>query len=249
MARNLLTLIIIFSSLAASAQKLLLMDRFNGNKVVNDSTITVFSTDPSIIDLTIYFTMKNNSDRPLALFLRKQVNYIADSTIDYFCFGISCWPETDTTNIADTVQPGAEDITFASHVVHFRRFELPPLPAGKTSITYTVYDTTASDPVEASVTVIYHLSGVGINEAGDQTIKVYPNPATDYLRIPLEERQAALYTINLFDSKGMLVSQQRVYPQKDGILLPVANLRNGYYFGNLTSSNSSPLTFRFSITR
>jgi hypothetical protein len=155
MKANLLAAIILLSICSVNAQQLLLMDRFNGNKIVNDSTITVFSSDFNITDLTQYFTIKNNMDRPLAVFLRKTINVMNDSTSDYFCFGIKCWPDSDTTDIADTIKPGAEDYNFASHVTHVRRFDMPQplLPPGLSSITYTIFDnTTFPQPVEASVT-------------------------------------------------------------------------------------------------
>jgi hypothetical protein len=248
MVRELLTITLVMSAIFANPQKLLLLDRFNGNALVNDSTLMVYSTDPEIIDLTIYFTMKNNTDRPLALFLRKQINYIADSTTDYFCFGISCWPYTDTTNIADTIQPGAEDFTFASHVVHYRRFEVPPLPAGKTSITYTVYDTTAADPVEESVTVIYHLSGVGFGQSKVTDVPVYPNPAASFIRIPLHDNHDGLYHLRIYDTKGHLVKQGQVQRVNDYAELPVFDLNEGYYLGSLTTAGGV-VRFKFGVVR
>lgn len=246
MIKKILPIIFVFSSFFVSAQKLLLLDRFNGNKIVNDSTVTVYSTDPNIVDLTIYFTMKNNTDRPLALFLRKHINYIADSTIDYFCFGVSCWPETDTTNIADTIQPGAEDFTFASHVVHYRRFELPPLPAGKSSITYTIYDTTAADPVEATVTVIYHLSGVGVEERKADHVIIYPNPATDFIRIPLNEISESNYLINIYAASGLLIKQDVVNVHNGFAEYHCSGLPAGCYIGKLIS-DKSPVNFKFTV--
>lgn len=248
MTGKILSLLLVLSTFFANAQKLLLMDRFNGNKVVNDSTLTVYSTDPEIVDLTIYFTMKNNTDHPLALFLRKHINYIADSTIDYFCFGVSCWPDTDTTNIADTVKPGAEDMTFASHVVHFRRFESPPLPAGKSSITYTIYDTTATDPVQASVTVIYHLSGVGIEENNVHTAMVYPNPVINEIRIPIDDKVTKVYNLKLYNTSGIMVKQDMVTINNGLLTYPISGLGNGYYFGKLITGNGPPVSFKFVYT-
>jgi hypothetical protein len=194
MKGRLLAAVLLISMFGVNAQQLLLIDRFNGNKIVNDS-------------LTQYFTIKNNTDRPLALFLRKTVNVMNDSTSDYFCFGIKCWPDTDTTNIADSVQPGAEDYNFASHVTHVRRFDLPQplLPPGLSSITYTIFDnTTFPQPVEASVTVLYHLSGVGIEdeETGRREAVVYPNPASESLTIETGEIRPGNYTLILFNNTG-----------------------------------------------
>ena len=60
----------LLAAITLKAQPLQLLDRFNGNKLVNDSTIIVFNGTDSIPDITQYFTMKNITDQTLAVFLR-----------------------------------------------------------------------------------------------------------------------------------------------------------------------------------
>lgn len=242
-----LTAIASISGSVGYAQQLLLLDRMNGNKIVNDSTITVSSADPEIIDLTMYFTMKNNTDQVLSLNLRKTVNVMADSTIDYFCFGIKCWPETDTTNYPDTLLPGAEDYTFASHVVHYRRFEMPPLPFGTSSITYTIYDDTSfPEPVEASVTVIYqHQSGLGLDDKENREASVYPNPAKGEIHIIAREDFMGKMNVNIFNSYGKLVKGLSVFADDGRITIPVDGLQAGIYFGRMENSTKEAVNFRF----
>ncbi len=60
MIKIILTVTFLFVSILVNAQQILLLDRMNGNKIVNDSTIKISSTDPLAIELTAYFTMKNN---------------------------------------------------------------------------------------------------------------------------------------------------------------------------------------------
>lgn len=258
MKGKVITVILIIQALMVNAQPLLLLDRFNGNKVINDSVITVFSSDMNIVDLTQYFTMKNNTGKPLAVFLRKTVNFMADSTTDYYCFGIRCWPGDDSTNVADTIPAGGEDYTFASHVVHKRRFDFPQplLPPGLTSITYTVYDeTTFPEPVEASVTVRYHLSGLGIEEEQEgrqqpgpkENVAVYPNPATDRLNILWTDNSEDKVTLMIFNNLGVMVMKSPVSFKDDLLSIPVSHLIPGLYFGKLISSGGSPSTFRFQV--
>jgi hypothetical protein len=262
MKGKLLAIALIFSTLLVHAQQLLLIDRFNGNKIVNDSTITLFSSDMNIFYLTQYFTIKNNTDRPLALFLRKTVNVMNDSTSDYFCFGVKCWPDTDTTDIADSIQPGAEDYNFASHVTHVRRFDLPQplLPPGLSSITYTIFDHTSfSEPVEASVTVVYHLSGVGIEdeETGRQGDKgtgrgeavVYPNPASERLTVETGENEPGKYTLLIYSSLGIQVQKSILYLNERKLTIPVHFLPEGLYFGRIVPERGTGITFRFQVAR
>ncbi|MGE5382280.1 MAG: T9SS type A sorting domain-containing protein [Omnitrophica WOR_2 bacterium] len=262
MKKRLLIICILLYTYVAYSQQLQLMDRFNGNTLVNDSTITIYDSDPATIVLTKYLTLKNTTDKPLAVFLKKTVNFMNDSTSDYFCFGISCWPNAQITDIADSIQPGAKDSTFASHVTHIRRFELPLLPPGKSSVTYTFFDsTTFNQPVHATVTIIYHLSGLGLEENFIDALKVYPNPANDLLNIVLPDSQGMnssnyisgvqneapfkAYTLNLFNSTGVCVYNNEIFPQGDKISISVKSYPAGIYYGMLLSRNGKKLSFNF----
>jgi len=256
MKGKLLSAVLLLSILSVNAQQLLLMDRFNG-KVLNDSTITVFSSDLGTIELSQYFTIKNNTDRPLALFLRKTVNVMNDSTTDYFCFYIKCWPDTDTTDIADTIQPGAEDYNFVSHVCHFRRFEDRLLPPGLSSVTYTIFDNTSfPEPVEAKVTVIYHLSGLGVSDAGKlgsgdagNLIRVYPNPASDRITIETGKARPGNYTLMIYSSQGTLVQKTNLHIRENKLTIDVNQLLPGFYYGRLFSEQGAGVAFRFQVAR
>ncbi|MBK6964460.1 MAG: T9SS type A sorting domain-containing protein [Bacteroidales bacterium] len=247
MLKQLLSAIFVLSLFQVNAQQLLLLDRDHGNRIVNDSVVTVTSTDPEIIDLTMYFTMKNNTDQVLSLNLRKTVHMMADSTIDYFCFGIKCWPETDTTNYPDTLLPGAEDYTFASHVVHYRRFDMPPLPSGFSSITYTIYDDTSfPEPVEASVTVNYHhQSNVGINKKDIREALVYPNPATGIIHVISGDGFTGEANVKIFNSLGLMVKEFKGCADDGRLTIPVDELQTGCYFGRIENSEKEAITFRF----
>lgn len=232
------------------AQKLILMDSQNNNKIINDSTITIYSSDPSIKELTAVFTIKNNTDVPLSVFLRKKINYVSDSTTDFFCFYIKCWPDTDTTDLADTIPPGGEDHNFASHVVHKRRFDYPQpdLPAGINSITYTVFDnTTFPEPVEASVTVIYHLSPLKIEEPVYILSEVYPNPANDYIRVKTNNLIQGNAKAVIFNSIGSAVKSEDAIVNNDLVTLRTHDLIPGFYSGILTSGNKEIARFRFIV--
>ncbi len=247
MVKFILSAALIFVSILVNAQQILLLDRMNGNKIVNDSTITISSTDPLVIDLTAYFTMKNNTDHVLSLNLRKTVHYMADSTIDYYCFGVQCWPGTDTTNYPDTIQPGAEDYTFASHVVHFRRFDFLPLAFGKSSITYTIFDDTSfPEAIEASVTVIYdHQMVSNLNENRPYEALVFPNPATDKITVAGQINFSGEVFVTIYDSQGRWVKNNTVMMQNGSIDLAVEALKAGNYFGCIAPSAQPPFVFRF----
>ncbi|MEI6061220.1 MAG: T9SS type A sorting domain-containing protein, partial [Bacteroidota bacterium] len=227
---------------------LIIMDSGNNNKIVNDSTITIFSSDQSINQLTALFVMKNNTDTTLSVFLRKSVNHMNDSTSDYFCFYVKCWPDDDTTNIADTIPAGGLDYTFATHVTHVRRFDYPQplLPPGLTSITYTIFDnTTFTEPVEARVTVIYHLSPLEIIEPKSATTEVYPNPATDFIRVKTDSPIQGKLKAAIYNSQGILVRSEEIVNSGNSMTIQTNDLSPGFYTGILTSELNTRTSFRF----
>jgi hypothetical protein len=247
--QNILILLFLIFASGLQAQQLILMDRETGNQIPDGSTITLYSSDLSIPMLTADFIIKNNTDKPLAVFLKKTINQVADSTMDFFCFYIKCWSYTDSTDIADTIQPGAEDFNFATHACHVRRNDSPPMVPGYTSITYTLYDrTTFPEPVETKVTVVYHLSALGIGETQNREIGVFPNPASSLLTLNIsEDITSSTCKISVFNSLGKLTFDSDQNIDNQSITIPVYNLPNGFYFGILTRDTGVSEPFRFIV--
>jgi hypothetical protein len=247
---SLTTIIVLGNAGELFAQKLIIMDGENDNKIVNDSTITIYSSDQSINQLTALFFIKNTTDVPLTVYLRKKVNQINDSTTDYFCYYIKCWPGTDTTDVADTIPAGTEDHSFATHVTHVRRFDYPQplLPPGLSSITYTLFDnTTFAEPVEASVTVIYHLSPLAINEQPSIKAEVYPNPATDFICVKTDRQIPGKYKVVIYNSLGALVKREEIMNSSNSLTIKTNDLPQGVYTGLLTSESNTHTSFRFVV--
>jgi hypothetical protein len=259
MRKILIASVLSLASFCAVSQQLLLLDRFNGKKVINDSTVTVFSSDIELPELTQYFVMQNTTDRELTLYLRKTVIEMNDSTTDYFCFGIKCWPDTDTTDVPCVIPAGHMDSTFAAHACHVRRFDRPPMQPGLSSITYTIYDnTTFPEPVTASVTVKYHLSGVGIEDNGTWghgdkgtggLLAVYPNPANAQISLRTDEIPGGKYQLAIFNSAGRQVESAGISLDGAVLTLPVSALPPGLYFGQIISEKQKAYSFRFQVIR
>lgn len=248
--RIILFITLIILSVKLQGQGILILDRFDGNKIVNDSTLTVWSSDPETIYLTQYLTFKNNTDKPLAVYLRKTHNYMNDSTSDYFCFGISCWPDAQVTNIADSILPGKLDSTFASHVVHVRRFDLALLPPGKSSITYTFFDSTSfEEPIKSSVTIIYHLSSLQINEQSERNFNLFPNPADESVFLSFNLFQSENIQILIADITGKLVKRESHYISTGAtrLKLNTSKLQYGVYSVRVQFSNGSVISKKLII--
>ncbi|NVO20088.1 MAG: T9SS type A sorting domain-containing protein [Bacteroidetes bacterium] len=215
---------------SSQAQKLVLMDYNHGNKVVNDDLITIDTTDLNALELNAHLRIQNNTDKPLALFMKKIINQMVDSTSNYFCLYPKCWPDADSTDVADSIPAGLSDSSFVTHYDHFFRYERP-VPPGLTSITYFFYDhTTFPEPVEARVTVNYRISGVGIGEQPTKKISVYPIPANKETFISIDR---PITGIAVIDMDGREIRDVQWTKKSDKIILQLDSFTNGIYLARL----------------
>jgi hypothetical protein len=222
-------LVAIVFSQPAFAQQLLLMDYNNSNKPVNDAVIEVDTTDLTALELSAHLKIQNNTDVTLAIFMKKIINHMVDSTSNYFCLNPKCWPDADSTDIADSIPAHMGDSSFVTHYDHFFRYERP-IPPGFTSITYLFYDySTLPEPVEARVTVNYHISGVGMAEKEKEQIILFPVPASDFVRIRVGNNHEKIKRILVYDMQGREMKVSLAQPQSLECLLDVNSLENGIY--------------------
>ncbi len=223
----LIAFVFVFSIL--HAQQLILKDYNNGDKQVNDSVITVFTSDLTTMELSAHLRIYNNTSKPLAIFMKKIINQLVDSTSNYFCLNPRCWPDADSTDIADTIPAGVGDSSFVTHYDHFFRNE-KPVPPGFSSITYLFYDHTSFPlPVEARVTINYHISGVGIPEAEYHQVNVFPVPTSGMLKFTFNSVSDQLTGISLFDLQGRLILQSPGGIKGNEYNLDLRSCKNGIY--------------------
>jgi hypothetical protein len=66
-----------------------------------------------------------------------------------------------------------------------------------------------------------------------QTIKLYPNPASDYIVIDYEILYVKEAKLQIYNSIGAVVFSKELKDKHDKIKIPVANYKNGLYFCSL----------------
>lgn len=238
-----LTFSYLMAALSVQGQALVIMDRDKNDRVVNDSVVNVYSSDTGMQVLTANFLIRNDGPDTLHVYLRRVIQQMGDSTMDFYCFYTQCWFYADSTDIPNPIPPGGLDYSFIPHVCHVRMFEGIPLEPGLSVIKYTIYDPAAQpQPVEASVTVRYHLESLWRDERKYAEISVFPNPADDFLLLgpglqPIGE-------IMVYNSLGANIPVSYVL-QGEKISLDVSHLPTGYYAGILQSTDGSRHSFRF----
>jgi hypothetical protein len=230
-----------------SAQSLVLMNYNDGNRVVNDGIISIDTSDLAALELNAHLKIQNNTTKPLAIFMKKIINQMVDSTSNYFCLNPKCWPDADSTDIADSIPAGLGDSSFVTHYDHFFRYE-KPIPPGFTSITYLFYDyTTFSEHIEAKVTVNYTISGVGIRETAYNKLLAYPVPAREQVRFSSVISDSPITSVAIYDIQGRLKWNQAMNISLNEFRLDVSEFENGMYQTVLYNSKGQYETCRLTV--
>jgi hypothetical protein len=87
-------------------------------------------------------------------------------------------------------------------------------------------------------------SDIGFIEFSEESIKIYPNPANEFIRIKTSN-QDEVVLIEVYDEIGQLV--KRVYENPS--FISTTDLSEGIYFVRLTNSSNESVTKRFSVIR
>jgi hypothetical protein len=78
-------------------------------------------------------------------------------------------------------------------------------------------------------------------------IRVYPNPASTYVKLDCDKRSILNGTIDIFNVEGTWLTSTSFATLKD-FVLPVDNLVSGFYFLRITTAESAS-TLKLVITR
>lgn len=120
--------------------------------------------------------------------------------------------------------------TFKSHTNNALKSNVVNVSSNKFSITVPALSTTA---------VLLTKSGTGINDlkykSGD--IKIYPNPASDYISVQINSPAASPIRLKIYDQQGRIV--KTIDTQFDGcspINIDISSLQQGYYLLSFQSN-------------
>ncbi|MEZ4788456.1 MAG: PA domain-containing protein [Flavobacteriales bacterium] len=90
---------------------------------------------------------------------------------------------------------------------------------------------------------------VGINENDRVEVTPYPNPTTDFIRIPLKGQSGAA-VLQMFDLEGRMVAEQKVSVAGNGVLtVDVTDISTGTYLFNMNFEDGKFAGFRVVVTK
>ena len=108
------------------------------------------------------------------------------------------------------------------------------LPTGTTTITWTVTDD-AGNTKTCSYDLTVNIASGTNNTTSSNGIKVYPNPASDFIKI--ESNHSIVNQIDIFDVTGKLVKNSMINGNLQSI--DISDLYQGIYFINIKANNTS----------
>ena len=87
----------------------------------------------------------------------------------------------------------------------------------------------------------YSFSGIGIEESDITEMRVFPNPASDNVRVAFEMKAATDVTVNVVNTVGQTVmtSSHNAVTGRNVVSLNMSNLANGLYFVEVSSENGT----------
>ena len=91
-----------------------------------------------------------------------------------------------------------------------------------------------NDANSGTMGILYQttLKVLGITEAEKESVKIYPNPTTDYVYLKLNSK-VKLETAKIYDLSGKLISQPKINEDR----LDLRSLNQGIYLLKFTNSN------------
>lgn len=201
--------------------------------VINSSTLVEFSSDVQVSLLEKQIKVVNNTDETLELYVRRIINQEVSGSENSFCFGETCYPSsTDTSVNTVSLFPGVADASF-------RGDYMPNGNAGKTSITYEFYNLAKGrEEIRESVTVIFNISGVGMEENAMAIGRTFPNPASSIVTVEYKLRPGtASSELVLRNITGQTLSRAQLDRNAGEAKLDISWLANGVYTLSLIDDN------------
>jgi len=202
--------------------------------VVNTSTLVEFTSDVQVSQLEKQLKVVNNTDETVELYVRRIINQEVPGSENSFCFGETCYPSsTDTSVNAVSLSPGIADASF-------RADYMPNGNAGKTSITYEFYNLAKGrEEIRESVTVIFNISGVGLEENAMAIGRTFPNPASSIVTVEYKlSPGTASSELLLRNITGQTLSRTPLDRYAGEAKLDISWLANGVYTLSLIDDNN-----------
>lgn len=219
-----------------SSEPVQLFDHHN-IEVLNGDVVDLSITDLSTEFVSPEYFVKNNTDQVMSLRCSRDVVNEVVGSENYFCvFGACLSPNIGETardyvlsagGIADT------ENVFTSHYTAFGN-------AGNTTLRYTF---TNSNNVNDSISFsVAYTDVTGIDDyMNNSPIDIYPNPASDFVKVNLQELNLNSGRVEIYNALGTLCFDQKFTGESE-VTLDLSQLPKGVYLYRVESQGSYTTT-------
>ncbi|UII34913.1 T9SS type A sorting domain-containing protein [Fulvivirga ulvae] len=192
--------------------------------------------------------IKNNSNRPIQIIVKRLEQVIGTSQSSYFCWGSECYAaETNQMPLSKKLEPGETSSKFKTVLE-------TGLVAGFSTVKYLIYDRdNPSDAVEYEVTytvedlnnkkAIFSSDEVHIND-------VYPNPVVDFAIIDYnllhEDTHAKIVIHNVL---GSIIGEHELAYLETKLKINTEEFNPGVYFYTLYIDNDGVMTRKLVVRK
>lgn len=192
--------------------------------------------------------IKNNTNRPIQIVVKRLEQVIGTSQLSYFCWGSECYDtEVNQLPLSKKLEPGETSSKFKTVLE-------TGLVAGFSTVKYLIYDRdNPSDAVEYEVTytvedmnskkAIFSSEEVHIND-------VYPNPVVDFAIIDYnllqEDVKAKIVIHNVL---GSIIGEYELAYLETKLKINTEDFNPGVYFYTLYIDNDGIMTRKLVIRK
>ncbi|MGN0032987.1 MAG: T9SS type A sorting domain-containing protein [Candidatus Limimorpha sp.] len=228
MKKLLLSLTLIISVFAASAQNIEVYEKETGEKIESGASYVVFGDGAETWgELSIEFDVI--ALEKLTLIGEKVENNVIENTLNYICFGQCLSPTMYVSNPTEA-NPG-EAILFSAHYMS----QTGEPVFGEQSMTYYIYEESNPD-AKFVINVIFKYSLESVSEFNSENIfsNAYPTPASETVNFdynfPANVNSAE---ISIYNMMGQEVLRNQLNGMSGKASINVSDLSDGVYFYSL----------------
>lgn len=194
------------------------------------------------------FKIRNRSDKPILLTVKRAEKQISSGQSHYFCWGDDCFDtKVDLLPRSIMLEPGQTTSKFNSVL-------LAGITEAQSTVTYVFYD--KNNPLDAvEFEVLYKVlekkpKSLMLNNKNIQISNVYPNPVSNSAAIDYsilnDEKDVKIVLHNVLGGK---VGEYELSSFDQSLVINTEDLNPGVYFYSVYIDNDNAITKKFIIKR
>lgn len=219
---------------------------YGQNMQIIDSDSKVLGTIGKEISSTI--KIKNTSDQPLRIKVKRVTNYINSGQSSYFCIGQTCYQESISE------MPGIKILQPGMIWDDFKSILKAGLSESQSTVTYCFYNVdNPSDSVCHEFTYIIednNLKGLLFYNEDIRISEVYPNPIDDFAQFDYNlinpNSKAKIIIHNVL---GTVIGEYPLFGYENSLKISTQHFTPGVYFYTLHIDNSNLMTKKMVVKR